>query len=110
RDLLFGRHAPSRGADIVAAERLQPTGELDRLFERPAAIDPVCGRDPDADNLVGGKRVAHGTENLETEAHAVLKRAAIGVRALVEERREETMDQIAVRGMDLDHVEACSIG
>ena len=50
--------------------------------------------------------LAHGAEHFEREAQAVVQRAAVFVGALVGQRRDEARQQIAVRGVQLDHVEA----
>ena len=49
--------------------------------------------------------VAHHAEDLEREAYVVLKAAAVNVFALVRQRREELVQQMAVRGMQLETVE-----
>ncbi len=51
-------------------------------------------------------RRAHRLEHLEREAHAVLQRAAILVVALVGERREELVQQVAMRRVQLDRLRA----
>ena len=56
--------------------------------------------------LLGREGGAHDVEDLEREAHAVLEAAAVLVVALVGDRREELVQQVAVRGVDLDAVEA----
>ena len=47
-----------------------------------------------------------GAQHVEAEARAVFERAAVLVVAAVLERGEELRDQIAVRGVDLDAIEA----
>ncbi len=54
----------------------------------------------------GGPMRAHALHHLDREAHAVQFAAAVLVVAHVGERREELMDQVAVRPMDIEHVEA----
>ena len=49
---------------------------------------------------------AHRVDDFEGEAHAVLAAAAVLVGALVGERREELVDQVAVGAVDFDDVEA----
>ena len=65
--------------------------------EVPAALDPVGRRDLDADRLVGRKNLADRVEHFQRIAHAVLQGPAILVGALVGDRRQELMQQIAVR-------------
>ena len=56
------------------------------------------------------KRRAHRVEHFERKAHAVLERAAILIGALVGDRRQELMQQIAVGGVHLDGVDAEPLG
>ena len=49
-----------------------------------------------------GQRVAHRAHHLAQQPHAVLERAAVLVGALVGQRREELVQQVAVRGVQLD--------
>ncbi len=53
---------------------------------------------------------AHALHHLDREAHAVEFAAAVLVVAHVGERREELVDQIAVRPMNIEHVEARLMG
>ena len=53
---------------------------------------------------------AHRVEDLERKAHAVLQRPAVLVAAEVGERRDEAREQVAVRHVDLQHVEAGRFG
>ena len=62
------------------------------------------------DRLLRGPRRAHRVEHLEREAHAVLERAAVLVGAPVRERREEARQQVAVRHVQLEQVEAGPLG
>ena len=98
--------AAGGGIDVIAAELLQLARERDGVLDRPAALDPVDGRDAHAERLALGPGLAHRLEDLERQAHAVLEAAAVGIGALVRQRREELMQQVAVRGVQLDHVEA----
>jgi hypothetical protein len=49
--------------------------------------------------------MAHGVEHLEREAHPVLDRAAVLVSAPVGDRGNEAGEEIAVRHVELEHVE-----
>jgi hypothetical protein len=53
-----------------------------------------------------GTAAAHGFEDLEREAHPLVQAAAVGVAALVADRRQELMQQVAMRAVQLDAVEA----
>ena len=53
-----------------------------------------------------GERRAHGVEHFQREPHPVLEAAAVVVVALVRQRREELVQQIAVRAVQLHGVEA----
>jgi hypothetical protein len=55
---------------------------------------------------VGRPLGADGRDHFEHEAGTILKAAAIGIGAVVGERGEELVEEIAVRGMDFDKVEA----
>ena len=66
----------------------------------------VDRRRPGRRAAVVGPGGAHGLDHLEREAHAVLARAAVPVLAPVGQRREELVEQVAVRGVHLDDVEA----
>ena len=68
--------------------------------------DPVGRRDARPDRPLGGERGTHDVEDLERETHPVLEASAVGVGALVGDRREELVQQVAVRRMDLDAVDA----
>ena len=77
------------------------------LHARPApSRSPRCARH----RLRRRPRRAHRVEDLEREAHAVLERAAVLVGAQVGERREEAREQVAVRHVQLEQVEAGLVG
>ena len=105
-DALRRRDAAGRRVDPVHAELLQLRGEDARLLDVPAALDPVGPGHPNAHGHVGGNRGAHRLEDGEREAQAVLEGAAILVGAAVGDRREELVQQIAVRVVDLERIDA----
>ena len=88
--MLAQQRRPSR--DRVARSSSRPRPSRWRRSGRPAA----CRRD----------RGAHRVDDLEQQPDAVLEAAAVLVVAVVGQRREELVQQVAVRGVDLDHVEA----
>ena len=53
-----------------------------------------------------GPRVAHRAEHFQRKAQPVLQRSAIVVRAQIGQRRYERREQVAVRGVQFQHVEA----
>ena len=69
--------------------------------------DPVGRRDAHRHRLVRrATRARMAREDLEREAQPVLEAAAVLVGAPVGERRDEAREQIAVRAVQLEHVEA----
>ncbi len=80
--------------------------ERDRLLQRPAAVDPVAGRDADGQRQLGRPGRAHRRDDLEQEARAAGEVAAVAIAALVGERREELVQQVAVRRVHLEQAEA----
>src|SRR4051794_38460498 len=106
RDLLLERQSARRNGQVIAAQRLQALTEDYRLLDSPPAFDPIESGEPHAHRLPGGPRSAHGSEDFEWIAQTVLETAAVLIRALIGERRQELMQQITVRDMRLDQVEA----
>jgi hypothetical protein len=60
----------------------------------------------DTDRIAIRQGGAHRLEHLQRETHAVFQRAPVGVGALVRNRREELMQQVTMRGVQLDGVDA----
>ena len=85
----------SMRAISTASSGVMPSSPTQSLAEMRTEIG-LCGR----------PYLAHGMENLEREAHTVLEVAAVVVGAVVGERRDEGRQQIAVRVVQLEHVEA----
>ena len=84
----------------------QQPGEPHRVLDRPAAVGPVGAGDPDDQRQGGGYGGPHRVHDLEQQPDPVLEGAAVRVLAVVRERREELVQQVAVRGVQLDQVEA----
>src|SRR5690606_20559044 len=105
-DLLRRMQAAAGNVDGGAATRLQRLSERDGLLHLPPSIDPVGRGDTDSDRALRGKGAAYRVEYFEREAHPVLERPAVVVVAHVRQRREELVQQISVRRVDLDCVEA----
>src|ERR1700722_2398174 len=80
-------------------------GETNGLVDVPAAFSPVSGRDADKEREMGGPLCADSFDDFEDQAGAAFKATAIGIGALVGERREKLMEQVAVSRVDFDEVE-----
>ena len=76
----------------------------------PSVADPVVGGNADRDRLRRRPDRPHGMIDLERKAHAVLERAAVRVGAAVGQRRDERRQQIAVRTVQLEQIEAGARG
>src|ERR1700733_1438137 len=107
-NFLQWRYPAGGGVDPVDAAFFQFLGKLDGLFEIPAAFNPVGRGDLDADRLFRREYRTHGVEHFERITHPVLQGAAIFVRALVGDRRQKLVQQVAVRAMQLDGVDTQS--
>ena len=98
---------PRRDVDQVGPGRGERLADLHRLGGRDAFVArPIIGGDADRHRPVAWPGGAHRREHLERKAQAVLQAAAIFVGAGVLQRRDEPGEQVAVRGVELDHVEA----
>jgi hypothetical protein len=73
---------------------------------RHAALDPLDAAEAHAHRLVARPHRATGLEHLERKAPALLSGAAVLVGPHVADRRQELAQEIAVRAVDLDDVEA----
>ncbi len=89
----------------VGAGLRRPERDLPAFGERQAAGKEVFDREP-VDDAQAWHRGFHRAQNFEAEAGAIFQAAAIFVVAPVLERRVELRNQIAVRGVDLDAIEA----
>ena len=102
----MGDETAGGAIDQVDATGAELPGERDGVVDGPTIFGPVGCGDTDEEGQVGGPDGAHGVNNLEGKAGAVLEAAAIGVGALVGEGREEFVEQVAVGRVDFDDVEA----
>src|SRR5262249_56154405 len=57
------------------------------------------------EGALGGEDGGHRIEELERKAHAVLQAAAVRVVAPVRDRREELVQEVAMRAMELDGID-----
>src|SRR5262245_34039288 len=93
---------------ISEASTRQRSGDVVEQALRIAVSDvvlPVLRRDAQAGAL-GTNRSGHRVDDLEQKPHTVLDAASISVRALVGTVAQELIDQISVRAMYLDTLEA----
>ena len=99
-------------ADIQAADPqgLQIFGLRDGVLVRDAVVQIVIAVDADGDREFRPAEGLDAHDDLGHETHPALKAPAVLVRALVGVRRQELADQVAVRRVDLDAVEAGLLG
>lgn len=117
-DFGVGDQSSGRDVDEVDAMGAEVTGEGNRFVDGPAGlrprrrgrVDPVSGGDADEEGQVGRPDCADCVHDLEEEPGAVVEAAAVGVGALIGERRKEFVQKIAMGGVDLDEIEPCGDG
>ena len=83
--------------------------DLDRNFARHAAGRPIRGRHAHRHRLVSGPSLAHGIEDLEGKPQPILDRSAVFVRPTIGQGRDKARQQVAVRAVQFEHVEACAV-
>jgi hypothetical protein len=105
-DFCIGREPAGRDVDEVDAVGAEMTGESDGVVDGPAVINPIGSGDAHEEGQVRGPCEADGIDDLEQKANAVVVASTVGVGALVGERREKLVQEVAVGGVDLDEVEA----
>ena len=103
-DFLQGRHAARGDVHELRSGLFEQNRQFTGLVDRPAAIDPVGARDAHAQRATKG--FAHGLEHFQRKTDTVFKRATVLVGALVGQRRQELVQQIAMRGVQLDGLDA----
>ena len=106
RDLLLRGEAAAAAVDEVDAGVPEQRGEPHALGERPPALAEVSCRDAAQQRQLGRPRGAHGGHDAQREARAVLEGPAVVVLAAVGQRRQELVQQVAVRRVQLDGAEA----
>ena len=104
RNLSFERDAATGSADVIDATSLRLTGKDHRVLDGEATIEPVRGRDPHAQWFLLGPNGSHRLDHFEREAHAIFGTAAVAVSAMIGERRQKRMQEIAMRAMRLDEI------
>src|SRR6185437_5919628 len=114
RHLVSGADGNVRSGDVAAggavdevdAERGDHARERDGVLGVPTAVDPVGGGDAKKEREPPGPHAAYALYYLAQKSRAVVEVAAVRVRAGVGERREEFVDEVAVRTVNLEHAEA----
>ena len=106
-DLLLRRH-PAAGTidEIDLAAAFQQLREFDAAVEVPAAVDPVGGGYAHEQRLVVRPLGTHRVYDFQQITHAILEASTIAIRALVGQRRQEFVNQITVRRMHFQEIEA----
>ncbi len=99
-DRLLGRDAPVE-TWIAGEPLLQGLGEFHRLVEVPAVLHPIRRGDPEPDRRTGGHDLPHRVVDLQRVSASVGEAAAVFVRALVGDGREELVQQVAVGAVQL---------
>ena len=92
----------------VRAPLLEQLGYLHALLQLAVAglVQAVDGRELDYLHEVFAAVTLHGLYALAEEAHAVLKAAAVLIRAMVEGLGHELVGEVAAVGVHLDRVRA----
>jgi len=88
----------------VRPEHLRDQGDV---LDPQAALGPVGRRDAHEQRTVVGPHRADRVGDLDEQPGAVLERAAVLVGPRVRQRRQELVEQVPVRGVQLDDVEPC---
>ena len=96
--------------DAADAQSLQILGLRNAIFFRDAVRQIVAAVHADADRELGTAVCLDSHDDLCDKAHPALKAAAVFVCTLVSMRRKELADQISVRRVDLNAVNACFLG
>ncbi len=117
RRVVRAHHADATGADadvevVDEPQLLVPGCHLGAVVggETRAVGLLVVADEADAHGDTVADGIAHRRHDLHAEAHPVLERAAVRVGAVVELRREELVEQVPVRALDLDPVEPARDG
>ena len=99
----------ARGGDVHVVDlalRLEGLRDPDRVVDVERARDEIRQADAHADDPVRSRAAPHLVDHLAGEPQPVVEGAAVLVLALVVERREELVEEVAVRDVHLRPVEA----
>lgn len=105
-DLLVRDETTTGDVDEVGAVLDRPGGDLSGLISSEAALGVVGGRDPHEHGDVGAGGFTHCVDDAQQQAGPVLQRPAVLVGAQIRQRREELVQQVTMRAVHLEHVEA----
>ncbi len=98
--------AARRAVDDIDAARLQLPRERDGVLDGPAVRAAVDGGDAEEQGQVLRPDSPDRRRDLEREAHASGEVSAVAVVTRVGQRRQEGMDQVAMRRVHLEDLEA----
>ena len=105
-NLRVGHHPARRRIDQIHAVLAQFFRKLHRFVGIPAAVGPVGSGDADKQRQTLRPHAANGIHHLEHQPDAIVEAAAVCIGALICQRRQKLMKQIAVRRMNLNEIEA----
>lgn len=106
----WGLIAATRQLDQVNAQVVEHDDHLLGIVRAEAAALEVGRIELDRDRETGAHGRTHLADHVDEQAGAVFKRATPAVDSLVGQRREELTEQVAVRSVDLNPIEACRLG
>jgi hypothetical protein len=101
-----GNVSAGRAIDEIHAAIPQQAGQCDRLIQIPSTGRPVSGRNPHEHRTSLRPHATHGIHDLQAEADAILKRSAVPIGSRVAEGGQKFVNEISMRSVDFDHVEA----
>jgi hypothetical protein len=96
-----------RHVDHVRPGFFHDPGDQRRLLHGQAAGDVLFAGNPVQDDRIGADAPPHFPDDLRAETGPVLQAAPVGIGADIREGRGELANQIAVRAVNLEGVEAC---
>ena len=92
----------------VGTGLLQQFREVSGLLQVPAAFDPIAGGQTHTEHAV--ERLAYRAEYLQRETRPVSEITAVGVVALVGNRRQKLVQQITMCTVQFQHFQAHGLG
>src|SRR5688500_10494896 len=95
-----------RNIDDVSACIDQRLSDGNRFVGAESVFDPVCCRHSHGHRFFLGPFRAHCRKDLERKSEPVLQRSSVFIRTMIANRRQKARHKVAVRAVELDHVEA----